>query len=57
MNDYKYAIETAKQAGNCNKIMNYLILHIGKTDENGGDIANIIENQELSISTHLHANS
>ena len=26
--------------------MNYLILHISKTYENGGDNANVIENQE-----------
>ena len=35
-----------KQAGDYNKINNYLILHIWKTYENGGDIANAIENQE-----------
>ena len=45
LNDYKYAIGTAKQ-GNYNKTTNYLILHITKTYENGGDIANMIENQE-----------
>ena len=39
-NYYKYAIRTAKQAGNYNKITNYLILN-----GNGGDIANVIENQ------------
>ena len=46
LNDYKYAIGTAKQAGNYNKITNYLILHIRKTYENGGDITDMIENQE-----------
>ena len=35
-----------KQAGNYNKITNYLILHIRKTYEHNGDIANAIENQE-----------
>ena len=44
--DYKYAIRTARQGGNCNKITNYLILHIRKTYENGRDIADMIENQE-----------
>ena len=46
LNDYKYAIGTSKQAGNYNKITNYLILHIRKTYENGGDIVDVIENQE-----------
>ena len=46
LNDYKYAIGTAKQAGNYNKITNYLILHIRKTYENGRDITDTIENQE-----------
>ena len=46
LNDYKYAIRTAKQACNYNKITNYLILHIRKTYEDGGDITNMIENQE-----------
>ena len=46
LNDYKYAIGTAKQAGDYNKITNYLILHIRKTYENGRDIADAIENQE-----------
>ena len=46
LNDYKYAIRTAKQAGDFNKITNYLILHIMKTCENGRYIANMIENQE-----------
>ena len=46
LNDYKYAIRTAKQAGDYNKITNYLILHITKTYENGRDIADMIENQE-----------
>ena len=46
LNDYKYAIGTAKQAGNYNKITNYLILHIRKTYKNGEDIANVIANQE-----------
>ena len=34
------------QAGDYNKITNYLILYIRKTYKNGGDIANAIENQE-----------
>ena len=38
LNDYKYTIGTAKQAGNYNKITTYLILHIRKTYEHGGDI-------------------
>ena len=42
----KYAIRTPKQAGDYNKITNYLILHIRKTYENGRDIADGIENQE-----------
>ena len=42
----KYAIRTAKQAGDYNKITNYLILLIRKRYERGGDIANTIENQE-----------
>ena len=46
LNDYKYAIRTAKQAGDFNKITNYLILHIRKTYKNGRDIADMIENQE-----------
>ena len=46
LNDYKYAIRTAKQAGDYNKITNYLILHIRKTYENGRDITDMIENQE-----------
>ena len=46
LNDYKYAIRTAKQAGNFNKITNYLILHIRKTYKHGRDITNAIENQE-----------
>ena len=46
LNDYKYAIRTANQAGNYNKITNYLILYIRKTYKNGGDITNVIENQE-----------
>ena len=46
LNDYKYATGTAKQAGDYNKITNYLILHIRKTYENGGDVADAIENQE-----------
>ena len=45
LNDYKYAIGTAKQ-GNYNNITNYLILHIRKTYENGGHITDAIENQE-----------
>ena len=35
-----------KQAGDCNKITNYLILHIRKTYEHSGDIADAIGNQE-----------
>ena len=35
-----------KQADNYNKITTYLILHIRKTYEHGGDIANAIEKQE-----------
>ena len=46
LNDYKYAIGTARQAGNYNKITIFLILHIRKTYENGGDITNAIDNQE-----------
>ena len=46
LNDYKYAIGTMKQAGDYNKITNYLILRIRKTHENGGDLANVIEKQE-----------
>ena len=46
LNDYKYAIRTAKQVGDYNKTTNYLILHIRKSYENGGDITNMIENQE-----------
>ncbi len=43
LSDYKYAIGTAKQAGDYNKITNYLILHIRKTYEQGGDIADALE--------------
>ena len=46
LNDYKYAIGTAKQAGDYNKITTYLILHIRKTYEHGGNIADAIERQE-----------
>ena len=46
LNDYKYAIGTAKQAGNYNKITTYLILHIRKTYEHSSDIADAIERQE-----------
>ena len=46
LNDYKYAIRTANQGGNYDKITNYLILHIWKTYENGRDVADAIENQE-----------
>ena len=46
LNDYKYAIGTAKQVGNYNKITNYLILYIRKTYKHGSDIANAIERQE-----------
>ena len=42
LNDYKYAIRTAKQAGNYNKITNYLI-YIRMTYEHSGDIADAIE--------------
>ena len=46
LNDYKYAIGTAKQAGDYNKTTNYLILHIRKTYKHGRDITNAMENQE-----------
>ena len=46
LNDYKYAIGTAKQAGNYNRITNFLILHIRKTYKNGRDITDAIEKQE-----------
>ena len=46
LNDYKYAIRTVKQAGNYNKITNYLILHIRKTYQHGRDMTDAIENQE-----------
>ena len=46
LDDYIYAIRTAKQAGDYNKITNYLILHIRKTYKYGGDITDMIENQE-----------
>ena len=46
LNDYKYAIGTAKQVGNYNKITTFLILHIRKTYKHGSDIANTIERQE-----------
>ena len=46
LNDYKYAIRTTKQVGNYNKITTYLILHIRKTYEHSGDIADTIEKQE-----------
>ena len=48
LNDYKYAIGTVKQAGNYNKITNYLILHIRKRYKHSSDIANAIERQEPS---------
>ena len=54
LNDYKYASRTAKQAGDYNKITNYLILHIRKTYKNGRDIANAIERQE-PFNFELHA--
>ena len=55
LNDYKYATGTAKQAGDYNKIMNYLILHIRKTYENGRNIADMIENQEpFNFSSSAH---
>ena len=57
LNDYKYAIGTAKQAGDYNKTTNYQILHIRKTYENGGDIAVQLKTKNLSILTHLHPNS
>ena len=57
LNAHKYAIRTAKQAGKYNKITNYLIWHIRKTYKNGRDIADMIENKNLSILTHLHPNS
>ena len=46
LNDYKYTIGTAKQAGDYNKIMKYLILHIRKAYKNGRDITNVIEDQK-----------
>ena len=46
LNDYKYAIGSMKQAGNYNKITTYLILHIRKTYEHSGGIADAIEKQE-----------
>ena len=46
LNDYKYVIRTMKQAGDYNKITTYLILHIRKTYEHSGDIADAIEKQE-----------
>ena len=46
LNDYKYAIGTTKQAGNYDKITNYLVLHVRKTYKHGRDIANAIERQE-----------
>ena len=54
LNDYKYAIGTAKQAGDYNKTTNYLILHVKKTYKHGRDIADAIENEEPSILNHLH---
>ena len=57
LNDYKYAMGTARQAGDYNKITNYLILHIKKAYENGRDITDTIETKNLSILTHLHPNS
>ena len=67
VNDYKYAIGTAKQAGDCNKITNYLILYIRKTYKNGRDIPNAIGQQEsfdfaphapkLTISTTVETSS
>ena len=41
-----YAIRTAKQVGNYNKITTYLILHIRKTYEDGRDISDAIEREE-----------
>ena len=46
LNDYKYTIGTMKQVGDYNKITTYLILHIRKTYEHGGNITDAIENQE-----------
>ena len=46
LKDYKYAIGTAKQAGDYNKITTYLIMHNRKTYEHSGNIANAIERQE-----------
>ena len=57
LNDLKYAIGTAKQAVNYNKITNFLILHVRKTHENGGDIADMIDNQEPFNFDSLHPNS
>ena len=39
-------LEQQKQAGDFNKITNYLFLHIRKTYKNGRDITYAIENQE-----------
>ena len=67
LNDYKYALGTAKQADDYNKITNYLILHIRKTYKNGGGIADAIKQQEsfnfvphapkLKISTTVETSS
>ena len=57
LNDYKYAIGTVKQAGNYNKITNYLILDIRKTYGHGRDIANAIENQEPPSTPRLKISS
>ena len=46
LNDYKYAVGTVKQADDYNKITTYLILHIRKPYEHGGNIADAIERQE-----------
>ena len=46
LNDSKYAIGTAKQVGDYNKITNYLVLLVRKTYDHGRDMTNTIENQE-----------
>ena len=49
LNDYKYATRTVNQAGNYNKITNYLILHIRKTYKHGRDITDTIENLVMGM--------
>ena len=54
LNDYKYAIGTANQAGDYNMITNNLILHIRKIYKNSRDITYMIERQE-SFNFELYA--